>query len=118
MFILLIMMIIVIGMCAGWIAQMIVEGSQKRDWAEALIVGLLGSFVGGTLSTLLFSDEFEIRPAGFIGATIGATLILAVRRFIRGPQPAAPKTHRNKPHRDTHHTSHNKKSSGKKSRHK
>ena len=78
----LILTIIVIGMFAGWVAHMITGGGSKLDWPRLFAFGLIGSFIGGTLFSLIAGDGFEIRPSGIIGSIIGATLVTLVARQI------------------------------------
>ena len=47
------------------------------DWGKALVSGLVGSFVGGLVLSLLAGDGFELRPSGIIGSLIGATIVTA-----------------------------------------
>ena len=47
----LILTIIVIGMAAGWVAQQIL--GRGTHLGEALIAGLIGSFIGGLLASLI-----------------------------------------------------------------
>ena len=54
----LILAIIVIGMAAGWIAQLVLSRDTSNR-GEALAVGLIGSFVGGLLARLLAGDGLE-----------------------------------------------------------
>jgi uncharacterized membrane protein YeaQ/YmgE (transglycosylase-associated protein family) len=75
--------IIIIGLVAGWIANRVVGARRGFTPLELLIVGLAGSVVGGTLFSLLLGEGFDLRPGGFIGATVGAILILAVYGPIR-----------------------------------
>ena len=75
------------GMFAGWIAHLLLARSQPINWAEALIVGLAGSFVGGLLISLLSGDGLSLRPSGIIGSIIGAVVLLAAWRAIR-PTPS------------------------------
>jgi uncharacterized membrane protein YeaQ/YmgE (transglycosylase-associated protein family) len=76
----LILAIIVLGMAAGWVAQLILG---KGSPAEALGAGLAGSFVGGMLASLFFGDGIEIRPSGLVGSILGAVIVLAIWRAIR-----------------------------------
>jgi uncharacterized membrane protein YeaQ/YmgE (transglycosylase-associated protein family) len=77
----LILTIIVIGMAAGWLAQLIL--GRGTNWGEALIAGLIGSFVGGLLVSLLAGDGLELRPSGLIGTIAGAVIVLAIWGAIR-----------------------------------
>jgi uncharacterized membrane protein YeaQ/YmgE (transglycosylase-associated protein family) len=78
----IILFIIVFGMAAGWIAQMILGGGGS--WAEALGAGLVGSFVGGLLASLLAGDGLAFSPSGVIGTIVGALIVLAIWRAVRG----------------------------------
>ena len=48
-----------------------------------LIAGLVGSFVGGLLASLISGDGISIRPSGLIGSVLGAVIVLAVWRGVR-----------------------------------
>ena len=75
----LILALIVAGMMIGWLAQFILgSGAGQTDWAMALIAGLVGSFVGGLLFSLLAGDGLAIKPSGLIGSIVGAVIITAV----------------------------------------
>ena len=67
----LILGIIVFGMGAGWIAQLIL-GRGSDNWGEALAAGLIGSFVGGLLASLIAGDGIKLRASGIIGTIVGA----------------------------------------------
>jgi uncharacterized membrane protein YeaQ/YmgE (transglycosylase-associated protein family) len=78
----LILFIIVLGMAAGWLAQLIL--GRGTNWGEALVAGLIGSFVGGLLVSLVSGDGLEIRASGLIGSVAGAVVVLAIWVAIRG----------------------------------
>jgi uncharacterized membrane protein YeaQ/YmgE (transglycosylase-associated protein family) len=72
----LIIALIVFGILAGGIAQLILGRSMNEiDWTTALVTGLIGSFVGGLLVSLLAGDGLELRPSGLIGSVVGALLV-------------------------------------------
>jgi len=75
--------IIVIGLVAGWIANRLVGRGRGYSQLELLLAGVAGSVVGGTLFSLLLGEGFDLRIGGFIGATVGAILILAIYGPIR-----------------------------------
>ncbi len=77
----IILAIILLGLAAGWVAQLIL-GEGGRPNAESLVAGLVGSFVGGTLANLLAGDGFDIAPSGLIGSIVGAIIVLAVWRAV------------------------------------
>jgi uncharacterized membrane protein YeaQ/YmgE (transglycosylase-associated protein family) len=71
----LIIAILVGGMAVGAIAQLLLgRRGSEIDWATALVAGLIGSFIGGLLASLLAGDGLELRPSGIIGSIIGAVI--------------------------------------------
>jgi len=74
----LIIGLILFGMLVGAAAQLVLGRSGKSvDWVLAFVAGLVGSFVGGLLSSLLRGDGIELRPSGIIGSLIGAVIVTA-----------------------------------------
>lgn len=72
----LILAILVFGILAGGIAQLILGRSMDDiDWTTALVTGLIGSFVGGLLVSLLSGDGLALRPSGLIGSVVGALIV-------------------------------------------
>ena len=68
--------IILFGMVIGAGAQLILgKGGQGIDWTLANVAGLVGSFVGGLLISLLSGDGIELRASGIIGSLIGAVIV-------------------------------------------
>lgn len=80
----LILALILIGMVAGGLAERVVYPEWKIDWTEAFVVGLVGSFLGGLVSNLIAGEGFALHPAGLIGSIVGAILLLAILKFVRG----------------------------------
>jgi uncharacterized membrane protein YeaQ/YmgE (transglycosylase-associated protein family) len=82
--IMLILGLILFGMLVGAGAQLILGKSAKGvDWALALVAGLVGSFVGGLLSSLLSGDGVQFRPSGIIGSLVGALLVTVGWQWYR-----------------------------------
>ena len=77
----LILAILGFGMLVGWLAQLVL-GMGTRPNAQSLIAGLVGSFVGGTIGTLLSHEDFGIRPSGLIGSFLGAIVVLIIWRAV------------------------------------
>jgi uncharacterized membrane protein YeaQ/YmgE (transglycosylase-associated protein family) len=80
----ILLFILVWGMFAGWIAHLLVARNQPINWAELLVVGLAGSFVGGLLVSLVSGDGLALRPSGIIGSILGAVVLLTAWQAIRG----------------------------------
>ena len=85
----ILLFILVWGMFAGWIAHLLLARDEPVNWAELLVVGLAGSFAGGLLVSLLSGDGLALRPSGIIGSIVGAVLLLAGWRAMRGRTRAA-----------------------------
>jgi uncharacterized membrane protein YeaQ/YmgE (transglycosylase-associated protein family) len=73
---------LLIGAIAGWLAGVIVKG-YGFGLVGNIFVGVIGSFIGGWL----FAHFHLIHGNGFlgavIGATIGAVVLLLIIRLIR-----------------------------------
>jgi uncharacterized membrane protein YeaQ/YmgE (transglycosylase-associated protein family) len=74
----LILLIIVLGMAIGWGAQAIVGTADRRPNAQSLVAGLVGSFVGGLLLSLIAGDGLDLKPSGIIGSLVGAVIVVLV----------------------------------------
>jgi uncharacterized membrane protein YeaQ/YmgE (transglycosylase-associated protein family) len=89
----LILALVVFGFFVGWVAQLIVGGGGRVDWGQSLVAGLVGSFAGGLVVSLISGDGLSIRPSGIIGSIGGAIVVLliwnAARRSSRQKQNAA-----------------------------
>lgn len=83
----LIISLIVIGLIAGFLARLIVPGRQRMSILATLLLGIIGSFVGGFLGFLIFqhdpTDGF-FQPAGIIGSVIGAIIVLLIWIGVTG----------------------------------
>jgi uncharacterized membrane protein YeaQ/YmgE (transglycosylase-associated protein family) len=65
------------------------RSSSGVDWGLALGAGLVGSFVGGLLASLLAGDGLEFRPSGIIGSLVGAVIVTLVWQWIHRRQASS-----------------------------
>src|SRR6187402_6506 len=75
----LIVSIIVIGLIAGALARLLVPGKQNLSVPMTIVLGVVGSFVGGFLGYLIFHKDAAqgfFQPSGIIGSIIGAVVVL------------------------------------------
>ena len=79
----LILAILVLGLAAGWVANLIVGRGGETNWAQLLGVGIAGSFVGGLLGSLISGDGLNLKPSGLIGSIVGATIVLFIVRAVQ-----------------------------------
>lgn len=83
----LIVSIIIVGLIAGFLARAIVPGRQNLSIGLTLLLGIVGSFVGGFLGYLIFGKDAGdgfLQPAGIIGSIIGAIIVLVIYIQVRG----------------------------------
>jgi uncharacterized membrane protein YeaQ/YmgE (transglycosylase-associated protein family) len=73
---------LVIGLLAGFIARALVPGNDSMGVGGTLLLGLVGSLVGGFLGNLLFQGDLDIEAAGIIGSVIGAVIALLAYRSV------------------------------------
>jgi uncharacterized membrane protein YeaQ/YmgE (transglycosylase-associated protein family) len=72
----LILALIAMGIVVGGLAQLLFGIPWREiNWGMALASGLIGSFVGGLLISLLSGDGLDVRPSGLIGSLLGAMLV-------------------------------------------
>ena len=78
--------LIILGLIAGAIARLLVPGRDAMGIGGTIVLGIVGSFVGGFLWRALFvpGDQDGVTPAGWIGSIIGAVIVLLVWRAIEG----------------------------------
>ena len=76
---------IIIGLIAGFLARAIVPGDDSMGIVPTIVLGIVGSFVGGLLASLLFSGDGDfLQPSGLIGSIIGAILALVIYNAVTG----------------------------------
>jgi len=73
----LILCILGFGMLVGWLAQLALGQGSKPN-GQSLIAGIVGSFVGGTLASLIFDGDLDIHASGLLGSFIGAVIVVAI----------------------------------------
>ena len=78
-----IVFLLIIGLIGGFVARAVVPGRDSMSIGGTLLLGIVGSFVGGFLGYLLFrkdGSEGALQASGVIGSIIGSILALLVYR--------------------------------------
>lgn len=78
---------IVVGLIAGLLARAIMPGPDPMGWIGTIVLGILGSFVGGFLASTLLgrstASGSAFEPSGIIGSIIGALVVLGIYRMVK-----------------------------------
>lgn len=73
---------IIIGLLAGIVAKLLMPGKDPGGFIITTVLGVAGAFLATWLGQAVgWYDQGE--AAGFIGAVVGAIIILAAYRLIR-----------------------------------
>lgn len=72
-----------VGLFAGGIARLLIRSPERLGCLGTALLGIVGSYAGGSLATVLFQDKFDLRKAStFVGAVVGSLIVLAVWRLF------------------------------------
>ena len=80
-----ILTMIIIGAIAGFIARAVVPGNDSMGILQTIVLGVVGSFIGGFLASLIGrGDGSWLSTSGIIGSIIGAIVALLVYNAVTG----------------------------------
>jgi len=82
-----ILYLIVIGLVAGFIARALVPGKDAMSVGATMVLGIVGSFIGGFIGYALTHKDAEdgaFQASGIIGSIVGAVIALLVYRAVSG----------------------------------
>lgn len=84
---------LVLGALAGWIASKIMGTSGQQGILLDIVVGIVGAFLGGILMNVLgFSGTTGFNIYSLLVAIVGAVILLAIVKAVRGSSSSAPRT--------------------------
>jgi len=72
------------GLIVGFLARVLVPGPDPMGWLGTIVLGIVGSLVGGFLANLLFNGQAIVQPAGWLGSILGAVIVLLIWRQMQG----------------------------------
>ena len=88
----LIITLLIVGLIAGFLARAIVPGRDAMGIGATIVLGIVGSFIGGFIGYLIFhkdGDDGFLQPSGIIGSVIGAIIALLIYRAVNNRSVAA-----------------------------
>jgi uncharacterized membrane protein YeaQ/YmgE (transglycosylase-associated protein family) len=82
-----ILFMVILGIIAGYVARLLVPGPDPIGFVGTVVLGIVGSFIGGFLGYVLFGHDLgegALQPSGLIGSVLGAIAALLVYRATSG----------------------------------
>ena len=79
--------LVVIGLVAGFIARALVPGPDPMSVLGTMLLGIVGSFIGGFLGYVLThhdATDGAFQASGIIGSIVGGVIALLVYRAANG----------------------------------
>jgi uncharacterized membrane protein YeaQ/YmgE (transglycosylase-associated protein family) len=70
---------IIAGLLIGILARLLRPGRQNMSFIATIILGLVGSVIGGVVANALGTgDVFELNVVGFVVAVISAIILIGI----------------------------------------
>ena len=82
--VLFIIVLLIVGFVVGAIARLLMPGRDPIGVFATIVLGIVGSFVGGFLQNLIENHALTVHsfhPVGLIGSIIGAWVLLLLLRL-------------------------------------
>ena len=77
---------LIIGLIAGALARLIMPGRDPMGIVMTIILGIVGSVLGGMVSWAIWGADTRdggFRPAGLLLSVLGAIIVLWIYRMIK-----------------------------------
>ena len=81
-----VLFLLIIGVVAGFLARLLVPGRDPMTVWQTILLGIVGSFIGGFIGYLLFrkdGDDGAFQASGLIGSVVGAVIALLIWRAVQ-----------------------------------
>ena len=82
-----VLFLLVVGLIAGFVARALVPGRDPMSVGQTLVLGIVGSFIGGFLGYVIFHKDAghgAFQASGIVGSIIGAVVALLAYRAVTG----------------------------------
>ena len=75
---------IIVGFVVGLLARALVPGNQKMGFVATVVLGILGSIIGGLIGRAVSKppEGSKFHPAGFFLSLIGAIVLLVIWGYV------------------------------------
>jgi uncharacterized membrane protein YeaQ/YmgE (transglycosylase-associated protein family) len=76
---------VLLGLVAGALARLLVPGPDPMSISATVLLGIVGSFVGGFLGYVLFNKDLgegALQPSGIVGSILGGIVVLLLWRAL------------------------------------
>lgn len=83
-----ILWLLIVGLVAGFIARFLVPGPDPMGLLATMVLGVVGSFVGGLILAFVTEGELVLTAAGWLGSILGAVVALLIYRAVKKRQHA------------------------------
>ena len=75
---------LIVGLIAGALARLIMPGRDPMGIIATIILGIVGSILGGLVSWAIWgTDNGRFQPAGILFSILGAIIVLWIWRMMR-----------------------------------
>ena len=75
---------VIVGLIAGALARLIMPGRDPMGIIATILLGIVGSFIGGLISWAIWgSDTRGFQPGGLLLSILGAIVVLWIWRMLR-----------------------------------
>jgi uncharacterized membrane protein YeaQ/YmgE (transglycosylase-associated protein family) len=75
---------IIFGLIVGAVARLLIPGRDPMGWIATIVLGVVGSLMGGFIGYALLGGTSPYAPAGWILSIVGAVVTLLGYYFITG----------------------------------
>ena len=78
---------LIIGLIAGALARLIMPGRDAMGWLATMLLGIVGSIIGGLIAMDIWPNERTsggIPTSGLLLSILGAIVVLFIWRMIKG----------------------------------
>jgi uncharacterized membrane protein YeaQ/YmgE (transglycosylase-associated protein family) len=77
---------LIVGLIAGALARLIMPGRDPMGIVMTIILGIVGSILGGLVSWAIWGADTDgrgFRPAGLLLSIVGAIIVLWIYRMMK-----------------------------------